>query len=244
MKKHWLIILSVIILVFLWTMYELLSPESSKLAEATFYKDNNIELKVILVHENLPLHYVGNSYSVACQSKNTASPATNDEYELKTHYIEAGWNLVPGAYLGQALGDDSNLVLKGLVEEAKKLHLVKDEMTVVALGDTGIKMSFDGCRTFSSWEIKNSIPSDLIIETTPEFEACVAGQKKDAEMNFPSYGDCADMKFTGTNVPEFEVLTASDDGHLSFKVTSGAFIDGQAFLFETKDFGKTWKLVP
>lgn len=245
MNKYWLsVLLFIIIFGGLWSTYDFFRAGSSKLAEATFYKDNNIELKVILIHENIPLHYVGNSYSVACQSKNTISPAPNDAYELKTFHMNDNWNLVPGAYLGNGKGDNQDQVLQDLVSEAKRLHLVKDEMTVVALGHTGISTSFDGCRSFISWNLKENIPKDLVIKTTPEYESCLVEQKKDAEMNYPSYRDCADLKFVGTNAPIFENITGSDDGSLSFSVSSGAFADGQTLDFETKDFGKNWQIRP
>lgn len=236
--------LAVVILLALGYGFSQLTPRSMKLGEVIFYNDNNIELKVILVHENIPLHYVGNRYSVACKSPYTRSPSPADAYELKTYFIEEGWNLLPGVYLGNGLGDNKDAVLSSLADEANKHIFVKDTQTVVVLDTMDVRASFDGCRSFVTWNGKENIPDEVIASSTPEFDECVAYQKKNKEMNLPSYGDCADMKFAGTNVPEFTDVTASSAGNLSFRLTSGAIIGRKSPLFETKNFGKTWELLP
>ena len=211
-----------------------------KLGEISFYKDVNMELKVVLIHENLPFHFVGNSNSVACQSQNTKAPS-NDEYEWKFYRIDSGWNKVPDAYLGNVLGDDVNLLLKSLADEAKKLYLVKDKSSLVVLAASNVYVSFDGCRTFNDWVLKDNLPKDLIIESTPEFEKCVEQQKKDKEQGLTSYGDCSDLKLTGKGLPVFQNVVANDNGHASFKVSSSAFKNNQIIDVQTNDFGKTWQ---
>src|SRR3989344_4466612 len=91
-------ILAIIAIVIGYYGYRTFTVHYDKLGELSFYKDANMELKVVLVHENLPFHYVGNSYSIACQSQNTEAPS-NDEYEWKFYRIEKGWNMTPQAYL-------------------------------------------------------------------------------------------------------------------------------------------------
>src|SRR5437867_895653 len=71
--------------------YRIFTIHREKIGEISFYKDANMELKVVLIHENIPFSYVGNSYSVACQSQNTKSSDLNDEAEWKSHLIEKGW---------------------------------------------------------------------------------------------------------------------------------------------------------
>ena len=220
--------------------YRTFTVHYDKLGEISFYKDVNMELKVVLIHENLPLHYVGNSYSVACQSQNTKAPS-NDEYELKFYRIDSGWNRVPDAYLGNGLGNDSNSLLKNLADEAKKSYLVKDKNTLVVLTNPNVHISFDGCRTFKDWVLKDNLSKDLIIESTPEFEKCVEQQKKDKEQGFTSYGDCSDLKLTGNGLPVFQNVVANDNGHASFKVSSSVFKNNQIVDVQTNDFGKTWQ---
>ena len=57
-----------------------------KLGETTFLKNEMIELKVITRHEYLPLHYSGDTYSIACKSNQTVNFK-----EQKSFFIEQGW---------------------------------------------------------------------------------------------------------------------------------------------------------
>ena len=182
-----IIILAIIAMIIGYYGWRIFTVHYDKLGELSFYKDVNMELKVVLIHENLPFHYVGNSYSVACQSQTTQAPS-NDEYEWKFDRIEKGWNAAPQAYLGNGLGNNSNLLLKNLADEAKKLYLVRDKNTLVILANPNVYVSFDGCRTFNNWILKDSISPDLLVESTPEFEKCVEQQKKDKELGLTSYG--------------------------------------------------------
>lgn len=216
--------------------YRVFTVHHEKLGEISFYKDTNIELKVVLVHENLPFHYVGNTYSIACQSQNTKTFP-----ERKWDKIEQGWNRVPDAYLGNGLGTDENALLQSLATEAKKMYLVKDSETLVVLASPNVYISFDGCRTFTNWNLKDNLSASLIIESTPEFEKCEEQQKKDQEMGLTSYGDCSYFKLSGKNQLVFQDVVADNQGHATFKVTSFAFKDNKTVNVETKDFGKTWQ---
>lgn len=235
-----IVVLVAIVVGIVYYGYRMFTVHYDKLGELSFYKDANMELKVVLIHANLPFHYVGNSYSVACQSQNTKI-SSNDDYEWKFYRIEKGWNMIPQAHLGNGLGNDKNLLLKSLAEEAKKLYLVRDKNTLVVLANSNVHVSFDGCRTFNSLVLKDTIPQDLLVEATPEFEKCTEQQKKDKEMRLTSYGDCSDLKLTGNGQPVFQDVVANDNGHASFKVTSSAFKDNKTLSIGTKDFGKTWQ---
>lgn len=242
-RNIFFIILAVLLAVIGYYGYRTFTVHYDKLGEISFYKDANMELKVVLIHENLPFHYVGNSYSIACESQYTKTPL-NDEYEWKSYRIEQGWNMVPQAYLGNGLGNDKNTLLKSLADEAKKLYLVKDKNTLVVLANPNVYVSFDGCRAFSNWVLKDNLPKDIIVESTPEFEKCVEQQKKDKELGSTSYGDCSDLKLTGKGQPVFQDVVANDNGHATFKVTSSAFKDNRTIKVETNDFGKTWRFIP
>ena len=243
-----IIVIVAVLLIIGYYGYNALTPSLDKLGELSFYKDANMELKVVLVHENLPFHYVGNSYSIACQTKDTIAPS-NDDYEWKSFRIEKGWNMMPQAYLGSALDDNKassnnvDTILKDLSDKAKKVYMVKDKNTVVILANPNVYVSFNGCRTFNNWVMKNNLPKDLmLVESTSESEKCVAQKKKDKELNLTSYyGDCSDQKFTGEGQPVFQSVVARDDGYASFKVTSSAFKNNQIVDVQTSDFGKTWQ---
>ncbi len=241
MKKRYILLLMPVILLALgYYGYRSFTVHYDKLGEMSFYKDVDMELKVVLIHENLPFHYVGNSYSVACQSPNTKGPDINDEGEWKFDRIEPGWNKIPQAYLGDARENNKNSLLKSLAEEAKKLYLVTDSTTLVILASPDAYISFDGCRTFASWDLKDNVSNNLVIESTPEYEQCVSQHKKDETQGLTSYGDCSDVKLSGENLPVFENIVATNNGYASFKVTSSAFKNNHSLLVETTDFGKTW----
>ena len=249
-NKKIIVVVAVLLIIGYYGYYgyrKFFTVQIDKLGELSFYKDANMELKVVLVHENLPFHYVGNSYSIACQTKDTIAPS-NDDYEWRSFRIEKGWNMTPQPYLGNGLdnnnsfGNNVDTILKDLSDKAKKVHMVKDKNTVVILANPNVYVSFNGCRTFNNWVMKNNLPKDLIVvESTSESEKCVAQQKKDKELGLTSYGDCSYLKFTGEGLPVFQSVVARDNGYASFKVTSSAFKNNQIVDVQTNDFGKTWQ---
>ena len=246
MKKRniFFLVLIVLLITVGYYGYRTFTIHYEKIGEISFYKDENVELKVVLVHANIPLSYIGNTYSVACQSQNTKAPSLNDEGEWKFDLIEKGWDRIPQAYLGNGIGDNKNLLLMSLADEAKKLYLVKDRMTLVVLASPNVYVSFDGCRHFSNWSLKDNVSADLIVQSTPEFEKCVEQQRKDKEMGLTSYGDCSEQKLSGKNQPVFQDIIANVNGYASFKITSPAFKDNRIIGVETSDSGKTWKFIP
>ena len=249
-NKKIIVVVAVLLIIGYYGYYgyrKFFTVQIDKLGELSFYKDANIELKVVLVHGNYPFHYVGNSYSIACQTKDTIAPS-NDDYEWRSFRIEKGWNMTPQAYLGNGLdnnnsfGNNVDTILKDLSDKAKKVYMVKDKNTVVILANPNVYVSFNGCRTFNNWVMKNNLPKDLIVvESTSESEKCVAQQKKDKELGLTSYGDCSYLKFTGEGLPVFQSVVARDNGYASFKVTSSAFKNNQIVDVQTNDFGKTWQ---
>lgn len=238
MKKRYIfLLLGVGMLGVFWYGYtKYFTSYSAKLGEVSFYKDANMELKVILIHENLPLHYVGNTYSVACTSADTQlSP------ESKWDKIEVGWKRAPDAFLGNGMGDNPGDILAGLAENAKKMYQVKDTKTLVIVRNPSLSVSFDGCRSFVDFSLANQIPTEITKESTPDFEACLMQHKKNTEMNLPSIGDCSETKFLGENALAFRNIVASNAGKMSFEVTSLVFKGDQVVRFETNDSGKTWQ---
>ncbi len=212
------------------------TPFTTKIGESVFYKDDSTTLKVVLIHEHLPFHYIGNHYFVACQTAGTAG-----QPEHKWEKVEKGWSITPQAYLGNGLGSDSQALLQSLSEEAKKVYLLKDKKTLVILDDLSIDASFDGCRTYASWRLIEHMPTTAPRGSTPEYAQCLAAKQKDKEADTSSYSDCTMLKFSATNTPTFQNITASDQGNLSFDVRSPAFPDGLVISTKTSDFGKTWQ---
>ncbi len=238
MKKRYIFLLiSVGVLGAAWYGYtKYLTSYSTKLGEVSFYKDANMELKVILIHEYLPLHYVGNTYSVACTSASTQSSP-----ESKWYRIEAGWKKTPDAFLGNGMGDNKAIILAGLTENAKKMYQVKDTKTLVIIRNPSLSVSFDGCRSFVDFSLASQIPAEITKESTPDFEACLLQHKNNTAMNLPNTGDCSETKFSGENALTFRNIIASNAGKVSFEVMSLVFKGNQVVRFETNDSGKTWQ---
>jgi len=210
--------------------YAYFKPGVTKVGEKTFYKDSDLELKFILIHENYPLHYVGPSYSVVCKSKRTA-----DFPELKSGMIDAGWNQIPSSIFGRL---DENL--DSLADKAKQLYLVKDKGTVVVIGGSVVSVSFDECRSFSRWSVSSDLPDELVVDSNVEYEECLKNTAKDEAAGLKSYSDCKVVKFLGSNLPVIEKVAASNDGSLSFELISSGLKNQGRVGVATKDFGKTW----
>lgn len=238
-----LVLILMIILLMIGYGYRKITIHRSIIGEDTFYKDEYIELKVVLMHENLPLHYVGNSYSVACHSQNTKGSLPNDEAEWKFDLIEKDWNRVPDAHLGNAVGSDKDAVLKSLVAEAKKTYIVFDKMTFAFTAGTRLVVSFDGCATFRSWDLAKDLPAELLPSTTPEFEKCVELEKGFGLSAAAIQGNCSPSKFSGENKPVFHGIVASSKGYVAFEVNSQVFGERDSLSVETSDFGKTWQTI-
>lgn len=232
----------IVLLILVGYGYYTIIPHRSLLGEASFFKDEHIELKVVLIHENLFLHYVGNSYSVACQSQNTREYSVNDDYESKFYHIGTGWALVPGGYLGNGLGANKDVVLENLAAEAKKVYLVKDKMTFVFVNGSRINVTFDGCGNFREWTLEKNLPVGLSVESTPEFEACIKQQKEFGVPESSIYGTCSRSIFEGDNKPVFQDIVADSRGKMSFKVTTRVFKNNEFLNVVTGDFGKTWQV--
>lgn len=242
-RRRILLLILIIILLTIGYGYRKMTVHRSMIGEDSFYKDENIELKVVLIHENLPLHYVGNSYSIACQSQNTKGSLPNDEAEWKFDLIEKDWNRVPDAHLGNGMGSDKNAVLRSLVAEAKKTYLVFDKMTFAFIAGTRLVVTFDGCGTFRSWALAKDLPAELLPSTTPEFEKCMELQKGFGLSAATIQGNCVPSKFSGENKPVFQDIVASSKGYAAFQVNSQVFGDRGPLTVETSDFGKTWQTV-
>jgi hypothetical protein len=215
--------------------YRAFTIHREKLGEISFYKDAYVELKVVLIHENIPLSYIGNAYSVACRSQNTRGPDVNDEAKWKFDRIEPGWTRTPQAYLGTGKGSNTDVLLKTLAEEARKLYLVKDKMTLVILASPDVHVSFDGCRSFRKWSLQDSFPASIVTASTSEVDNCLLENKRNKIVR-----DCLDGHLSGRGRPVFQDIVASDNGHAAFKATSPAFEDSKTVNVETNDFGRTW----
>lgn len=235
MAKKLLLIFSIVSLLFLslliYQFYKRYIPH--KLDEATFYKDDFLELKVVRYLENMPFHYYGNVARVMARSSNTA-------HCYKRKYQDSGWR-----ELGTPFGDDPlgpNPSLELLVEAARNTLKVTDQGTMI-YGKNGVVVTWDGCGTMRYWGANNIKGSDFV--STDKYEKCLEESLIKEKNGALSKGwgklNCWSRNFHGENSFHTWDLYAKKDGYASFKVKSNAFKDSIILLVETHDFGKTWK---
>ncbi len=234
MKKLGLSLLFIVIIMsFLYWRYG--TSHYTKLGETTFLKTNDIEIKMVTRHEYLPLHYIGDAYSVACKSINTSQFNA-----WKYDQVEGGWNIIPAPALKCLVADKIECDHLKLAEQAKPFFILADSMTVLVLGQDKLSASFNGCKSFVFWDYKN-LPKDLEIQNSADFRHCEEQkiQDKNRGLNYPDV-DCRPLNFLNDSKFTFENIKANDTGYLSFSVRSSAFINKEGIKIETNDFGKSW----
>ncbi len=114
-------------------------------------------------HEYLPLHYIGDAYSVACKSINTSQFSA-----WKYDQVGGGWNIIPAPALKCLVADKIECDHLKLAEQAKPFFILADSMTVLVLGQDKLSASFNGCKSFVFWDYKN-LPKDLEILNDSKF---------------------------------------------------------------------------
>lgn len=227
MKKKYLIWLLLIPLAQLYLKNCTIHYE--KLGESTIFESKNIHLKVVTRHEHLPLHYIGDAYSLICQSDNTINFP-----ERKSEFIPKGWTAIPAPTLACSIENGIKCDHKTLAEEAKKSVSVFDNSTVVVITHNGLSISFDNCKTFAKWDLSN-IPRDNHINRTAEFEKCQERQ------NDVTNGDaCWDLNFIEENKPKYSDIQVIAPGNITFSFESEALKKQKKLKFTSTDFGKTW----
>ena len=125
------------------------TPHYTKLGETAFYKSENLELKVVTRHEYLPLHYIGDTYTVACKSKNTEvfGPWPN-------YFIDKGWNVILAPSFKSQSADEVKYDHKILAQEAKKYYEITEPLTIQINNQFRKALSTDGCSTFQYWDVE------------------------------------------------------------------------------------------
>ncbi len=206
-----------------------------KLAEMVFLKNENFELKLVTRYESIPLHYVGEVYSVACRTNNTSIFQA-----WPFDFVEAGWNLIPAITMPRESGSRIHYDLERMTALAKKAYLPLGPEILAVKSETRFSISFDGCRQFTYWDFKH-LPADLAVQNSKETEACLAQQKSDKEKGLQVYGDCKVQNFLGERAFEFTDIQSSNAGQVSFLVHSAAFPNGTVLKVSTKDSGATWQ---
>lgn len=210
-----------------------------KLNEATFYKDKNIELKVVRYLEVIPVHYIGPVFRVGCKSKNTKSKPKAWE-KIKDY----GWSQISTHTRMRGLGWDPNLNV--LTQKAKAGYHVTDMDTIIYNShDIGIKVTWDACGTFASWNA-NKIPEEYV---NPEkYKSCLKDKKIKEDRGALRKGwgkaNCKSFRFFKENRVLFYNMLAKKAGYASFDISSKAFLLAKTYRVITNNYGETWELVP
>lgn len=233
MKRPWIWVAIVLVIACGFYLRKKLTVYRELLGEVSFYNDGTVELKVVKIFENLPLHYVGPHWSVACKSPKTAHFS-----EWKYDLIDAGWNRAPYSnYLIEMSNSDGSV--EAVAEKAKKAYYFQNNVLIVLSG-TGVYFSLDQCNSFVGWDVLRNLPKEIVVGSTPEFEKCERDREDAAKKNFPpAYGDCAYFKFAGSNQPSFDEIV-SENGKISFRMSARAL--EEAVKIESLDSGKTWQV--
>ena len=236
MIKHGKKIIGGILILFLVAFFYR-SCVPHKLNEATFYKDESIELKVVRYLEVLPFHFNGPVFRIGCRSKNTQPKAW--------HKIQdRGWAQIH-SHPGLAnLGWDPHLSI--LARSAKGGYQVTDVDTMIyQIPGLGVEVTWDACGSFRSWTV-NKIPEEYV---NPDgYLTCVKDSKikEDSGALATGWGEanCKSNRFYNENSPVFFDMEAKRSGYASFKVSSKAFLTTESYRVETHDYGRSWDIQP
>jgi len=226
---------SVILFILLGLFYRSCVPH--KLNEATFYQDENIELKVVRYLEVMPFHYHGPVFRVGCRSENTHPKAWHKMQDR-------GWTEIPTHSGLSNLG--WNPKLEVLASSGKGGYYITDKDTMIfQTSTTSIKITWDACSSFQDWSI-NSLPDGLV---NPEgYNSCLKDSKIKEASGALCVGwgkaNCASYRFLNGNEPTYFDFKAKQYGYASFKVSSRAFLKSKTYSVLTNDYGKTWEIEP
>jgi hypothetical protein len=151
---------------------------------------------------------------VMCQSDNTGDYSGNNRQD-------AGWRM-----LGEVDARGSKHardVVPGLQDD----YLVFDEHTLIAKINV-LNISFDACGHFISWD-PTRLPQDMI----------AAVQRPDScSPDGPL--DCRYYDFEGERKPQYEEISVTGSGQLSFRVRAPAFRVVQSLHVQTRNNGALW----
>lgn len=211
-----------------------------KLGDRTFYKDDEIELRVVLFDENLPFHYVGETWFVECRSPNTASYPGNDRSRAAASWmglLQADLSDENGVtfYVNQTRDE----MLDTLATRAKEHYFVTDRMTVVVLGwQKTLDVSFDGCRSFSNFNPLESLPNKSMLINKTRFDSCM---ELYVRLNNTGSGSVICNRTELINAkPVYSNIDCAMNGSCTFDVL---FTDlNHSFSVRTSDHGRTWQV--
>lgn len=228
-KKFIFFIILLLIAVFVYKSFA-----DYKRGEIVFYKDDSMELKIVVYQVNMPLHYNGPSTFIGCKSKNTR-PQT-------WHTIqEKGWTQINSSIGLSNLGWDPSLEV--LADAARKSYSVTDVGTMIFQNfGLGVDVTWDACGSFESWTV-NEIPDELV--DSAKYSKCLEESKVKENAGALNNGwgelNCKSYRFFDENSPVFFDLRAEQSGIASFKVSSKAFLGTEVYSVETRNYGETWE---
>ncbi len=218
-----------------WFGYQTFVPHQRVLAQEVFYSSPDLELMLILRHDNYPLHFVGNAYTVACRSKATAAMPAYDSYK-----VPAGWNTVPGILGVDVRRDDVDQVMSDLLTAAKAKYQVIGTSLHIP-DDTNFWVSTDSCYSFRNWSLLDNLPVEVVIEKQPAYNQCEEGRLRDLESGIERpNSNCQYFNFVDEGAPRYGDIIFDESGVLSFTVQAKAF-GAQELKVLSTDGGKTWK---
>ncbi len=196
-----------------------------KTGEATLFRSDKLNIKLVQIYTDMPWHYYGLSHEIWCQSPQTAESNYGES--------ERGWKRLGFSTISEPGQSPSRETKRRALDKATSegslhLHVINDEIFAYADGEN-FTVTFDGCKDFSYWRARN-IPLDMIIplENSPY---CLGG-KCPPEANF--WGD--------RNVTYSDIQIDVTSKNISFHAHSKGLIGGKVVV-TSKDAGMHWEAV-
>ncbi len=231
MKRKWIWITLVLLVAIGIYLKKQFSIYYEKVGEVSFYNRESVELKLVRIFENLPLHFVGNTHQVLCKSPRTLGASGHPKY-----FIEAGWKQIPTSTL---IFDrtEKDGALESLAERAKKVYFFQNKALVI-LTETGIYFSVDQCSSIMNWDTLRNLSKEIKVTPTPEYEKCLKQREENTKKGLANYGTCDYFNFSYPNQPIFDEIVV-ETGKISFRMTAKALKSPLKIV--SMDSGKTWQ---
>jgi len=135
-----------------------------KTGETVLFRSDKLNIKLVQIYTDMPLHYYGLSHEIWCQSPQTS--------ELRYHEMDQGWDRFSTSTIsepGQSPSRETKqkALSKAATAGAQRLHVINNEIVAYADGEF-FTVTFDGCKFHSVWSARD-IPLDMVIpvESSP-----------------------------------------------------------------------------
>lgn len=201
------------------------APSYERTGERALPSPRGVELAVVQVHVNIPLHYVGLHHTVVCRSPGTAAAPGNPK-----DGVAPGWATV--GHLANLDGGDQSIAGKQRAL-ARAEALARESLALgpgwIAWRGNILNLTFDGCATW-----RRLVPAEVL---APE-EVDVSSNKHPCE---PRH--CMQLVFQFNHPVSFHNVRVDRSGRITLRMRSTALRGSSERRVESRDGGKTWQVL-